>query len=67
MKSMSNFNIKLFFTLIFGCFFFTCEKDDICISSVEESPDLVILLLDHQNPEIRKSPLGFIIKPIGNR
>lgn len=66
MKSMSNFNIKFFFTLICGCFFSTCEKDDICISSVEESPDLVILLLDHQNSEIRKSPLGFIIKPIGN-
>ena len=52
--------------MIFGCFFFTCEKDDICISSVEESPDLVILLLDNQNPKIRKSPSGFIIKPIGN-
>ena len=62
---MSNFNIKLLFTLVIGYFFFSCEKDDICLSDIEESPDLVILLLDHQNPEIRKSPLEFIIKPIG--
>jgi|TARA_B110000285_G_scaffold235248_1_gene315835 hypothetical protein len=63
---MSNFSIKFFFTLIYGFLFFTCEKDDICISSVDESPDLVILLLDSLNPKQKKSPYGFTIRAIGN-
>ena len=49
MKSMSNFNIKFFFTLIFGCFFFTCEKDDICAESTSTTPQLVITFKDADN------------------
>ena len=49
MKSMSNFNIKFFFTLIFGCFFFTCEKDDICLIETPSTPRLIVRLFDKDN------------------
>ena len=41
-----------------------CEQDDICIESVIESPDLIILMLDKNNIEIRKNPSNFLIRAI---
>ena len=41
-----------------------CEKDDICLSTVVGTPDLVILLLD-KDTGTRQSPSGFSIRPIG--
>tara|TARA_A100001011_G_scaffold400858_1_gene520015 strand:- start:4072 stop:4566 length:495 start_codon:yes stop_codon:yes gene_type:complete len=41
-----------------------CEQDDICIESVTESPDLIILMLDKNNIEIRKNPSNFLIRAI---
>ncbi|MFZ9075328.1 MAG: DUF6452 family protein [Flavobacteriaceae bacterium] len=44
---------------------FGCERDDICIETVTESPDLILLMLDFENPQNRKTPSGFSIRPIG--
>lgn len=46
-------------------FLFQCEKDDICLSSIQESPDLVLLMLDAEDSRFRKSPSGFSIRAIG--
>jgi len=45
--------------------FLGCERDDICIETVTESPDLILLMLDFENPQNRKIPSGFSIRPIG--
>ena len=44
----------------------SCERDDICIEDIQESPDLIILMLDIENKTERKVPLGFSILAIGN-
>ena len=43
-----------------------CERDDICIEDIRESPDLIILMLDIENKIQRKEPTGFSILAIGN-
>ena len=43
-----------------------CERDDICIEEIQESPDLIILMLDLENKTERKVPSGFSILAIGN-
>ena len=43
-----------------------CERDDICIEEIQESPDLIILMLDIENKTERKVPSGFSILAIGN-
>ena len=47
--------------------FFSCERDDICIVSVTESPDLIILMLDQDNLNNRKTPAGFSIRALGTQ
>lgn len=61
-------NIRLFFLFIpLICITqLNCERDDICIEGVIESPDLILLFLDAKNVSIRKSPLNFSIRAIGN-
>ena len=43
-----------------------CERDDICIEEIRESPDLIILMLDIENKIERKAPSDFSILAIGN-
>ncbi len=47
--------------------FFSCERDDICIVSVTESPDLILLMLDQNNVNDRKTPAGFSVQAIGTQ
>ncbi len=61
---MRSINFNLTFLLLSLLFFLHCEKDDICITSIQESPDLVILLLN-ESEETRQTPPGFTIRPIG--
>ena len=61
---MKSINFSLPVVLICLLLFLHCEKDDICITSVKESPDLVILLLNEQE-QTRQTPPGFLIRPIG--
>jgi hypothetical protein len=46
-------------------FFLNCERDDICIQDIKETPDLILLMLDSEDNNTRKSPLGFRIRAIG--
>ena len=47
-------------------FFLNCERDDICIQDIKETPDLILLMLDSEDNNTRKSPLGFKIRAIGS-
>ena len=58
---------KIFFCLISIIIFFSCERDDICIVSVTESSDLIILMLDQNNVNNRKIPAGFSIRALGTQ
>ena len=58
---------KKFLSLISLMIFFSCERDDICIVSVTESPDLIILMLDQDNLNNRKTPAGFSIRALGTQ
>ena len=58
---------KKFLSLISLMIFFSCERDDICIVSVTESPDLIILMLDQDNLNNRKTPAGFSIRALGTK
>ena len=62
---MSKNVFKLFFVSFLAFFFLRCEKDDICIEDVKETPDLIILMLDSSNNIINRQPSGFKIRPIG--
>jgi hypothetical protein len=46
-------------------FLFSCERDDICIETITESPDLVLLMLDKDNTEQTRTPAGFSIRALG--
>ena len=61
-------NIRLFFLFIpLICItHLNCERDDICIESVIESPDIILLFLDTKDVSVRKSPLNFSIRAIGS-
>ena len=61
---MNTLKNKLLFSFVCFGIFAGCEKDDICLSTVVGTPDLVILLLDIDTG-IRQSPSGFSIRPIG--
>jgi len=50
---------------LFASLLLCCEKDDICIQDVVETPDLILLMLDSNDENIRKSPPGFNIRAIG--
>ena len=58
--------IKFCVGLLTLIFVINCERDDICIEDIRESPDLIILMLDIENKTERKVPLGFSILAIGN-
>lgn len=61
---MNTLKNKLLFAFVCFGIFAGCEKDDICLSTVVGTPDLVILLLD-KDTGTRQSPSGFSIRPIG--
>jgi len=61
---MNTLKNKLLFAFVCFVIFAGCEKDDICLSTVVGTPDLVILLLD-KDTGTRQSPSGFSIRPIG--
>ena len=62
---MSKTIFKYSLTTLFIFFFLNCEKDDICIQDIQETPDLILLMLDSEDNNTRKSPLGFRIRAIG--
>ncbi len=61
---MNTLKNKLLFAFVCFVIFAGCERDDICLSTVEGTPDLVILLLDKETGT-RQTPSGFSIRPIG--
>lgn len=62
---MSKTIFKYSLASLFIFFFLNCEKDDICIQDIQETPDLILLMLDSEDNNTRKSPLGFRIRAIG--
>ena len=63
---MNNLHLK-FCSILFGLFFLlSCERDDICIVSVTESPDLIVLMLDAEDLTRKKTPSNFSIRAIGS-
>ena len=46
-------------------FFLNCERDDICIQDIKETPDLILLMLDSEDNNTRKSHSDFRIRAIG--
>ena len=48
-------------------FFLNCERDDICIQDIKETPDLILLMLDSEDNNTRKSPSDFRIRAIGTK
>ena len=63
---MSKTIFKYSLATLFIFFFLNCEKDDICIQDIQETPDLILLMLDSEDNNTRKSPLGFKIRAIGS-
>ena len=63
---MSKTIFKYSLATLFIFFFLNCEKDDICIQDIQETPDLILLMLDSEDNNTRKSPLGFKIRSIGS-
>ena len=61
---MDTLKFKIIILFIGLGFFTQCEKDDICISSVEGTPDLIVLMLENKN-NTQKTPSGFTIRPLG--
>ena len=61
---MNTLKNKLLFAFICFGIYAGCERDDICPSTVEGTPDLVILLLDKETGT-RQTPSGFSIRSIG--
>ena len=61
---MNTLKNKLLFAFVCFGIFAGCERDDICLSTVEGTPDLVILLLDKETGTLQ-NPSGFSIRPIG--
>jgi len=61
---MDTLKFKILILFIGLGFFTQCEKDDICISSVEGTPDLIVLMLENKN-NTQKTPSGFTIRPLG--
>jgi hypothetical protein len=45
---MDTLKFKILILFIGLGFFTQCEKDDICISSVEGTPDLIVLMLENK-------------------
>ena len=62
---MSKTIFKYSLASLFIFFFLNCEKDDICIQDIQETPDLILLMLDSEDNNTRKNPLGFRIRAIG--
>ena len=62
---MSKTAFKYCLFTIFYSLILSCEKDDICIQEVAETPDLILLMLDSTNENQRRSPSGFNIRAIG--
>ena len=62
---MSKTIFKYSLASLFIFFFLNCERDDICIQDIKETPDLILLMLDSEDNNTRKSPLGFRIRAIG--
>ena len=62
---MSKTIFKYSLASLFIFFFLNCEKDDICIQDIQETPDLILLMLDSEDNNTRQSPLGFRIRAIG--
>ena len=63
---MDTLKFKILILFIGLGFFTQCEKDDICISSVEGTPDLIVLMLENEN-NTQKKPTGFTIRPLGTK
>jgi len=61
---MDTLKFKILILFIGLGFFTQCEKDDICISSVEGTPDLIVLMLENKN-NTQKTPSVFTIRPLG--
>ena len=61
---MDTLKFKILILFIGLGFFTQCEKDDICISSIEGTPDLIVLMLENEN-NTPKTPSGFTIRPLG--
>ena len=62
---MSKTIFKYSLATLFIFFFLNCKIDDICIQDIQETPDLILLMLDSEDNNTRKSPLGFRIRAIG--
>lgn len=61
---MKKLKFKIVSVFVLLWVFTKCEKDDICISSVADTPNVVILMLD-KDASKKRTPLGFLIRPIG--
>ena len=64
---MNKLSFKIFLSLLFFVLFFSCERDDICLVDVNESPDLIVLMLDKENTNNRKTPDNFSIRALGTK
>ena len=61
---MKSPNTKIILLALFFGLFVQCERDDICISTIEGTPDMVILMVDSKTGE-RQAPSGFSIRALG--
>ena len=61
---MNKIITKIIFVFICIGIMIHCERDDICISTVEGSSDMLILMLESKTGA-RKSPSGFSVRAIG--
>lgn len=64
MALQNNFMFRFFWVALAIVLMARCEQDDICISDVPETPELVILMIESESTS-RKTPPGFLIRPIG--
>ena len=64
MALQNNLKFRFFWVTFIFVLLSGCEQDDICISEVAETPELVILMIELESKS-RKTPPGFLIRPIG--
>lgn len=51
---MKKILVTAFFASIIACYFWSCEKDDICAEGTATTPSMIVTFYNEENPELPK-------------
>ncbi|GGB64888.1 hypothetical protein GCM10007424_01000 [Flavobacterium suaedae] len=51
---MKKILVTAFFASIIACYFWSCEKDDICAEGTATTPNMIVTFYNKENPELPK-------------